>query len=76
VIELEAVEKANAELEAQIARLQTPEEIERLARERYNYVKAGTQVFAVLPEPAPNALPDEWPYNLIADLITLKLSAS
>ena len=71
---LDAVQKANAQLNARIEALQTDEELERLARERYNLVKAGDQVLAVLPSPAPNPLPPVWPYTLLADLISLRLT--
>jgi cell division protein FtsB len=70
---LEAVEKANEDLRQKIAALQTREEIARIARERYNLVKAGSQVFAVLPDPVPEPLPAVWPYTLIDDLVSMRL---
>jgi cell division protein FtsB len=73
VTKLEAVQEANAVLEAKIAALQTPEEIERLARDRYNLVKAGDQVLAVLPDPAPQPLPAVWPFTTITDIVTVRL---
>jgi Septum formation initiator len=70
---LEAVDAANAALEAKIDALQRPEEIERIARDRYNLVKAGDQVLAILPDPAPEALPAVWPFTTITDIITIRL---
>ncbi len=74
LVKLDAVNAANARMEAQIEALQTPEEVERLARERYNLVKNGDQVVAVLPAPAPNPLPAAWPYTVIQDLVTVRLT--
>lgn len=71
---LEIVQRVNAELDARIEALQTPEEIERIARERYNLVKGGDQVLAVLPAPAPNPLPAMWPYTLLQDIVTVRLT--
>ena len=49
----------NAAYEARIERLQTVEEIERLAREQYNLVFPGEEAYAVLPAPLPELdLPD------------------
>jgi cell division protein FtsB len=70
---LEAVQTENAVLEARIAALQTPEEIERIARDRYNLVRAGDQVLAVLPNPAPEPLPAVWPFITITDIVTIRL---
>ena len=48
----------------QIERLQTPEEIERLAREQYNLVLPGEEAYAVLPAPLPELdLPSVWPFG-------------
>lgn len=67
-IELEELEAENAELQGQIALLQTNEEIERLARRDFNLVYPGEDSFAVLPAP-PGAvhLPDSWPFNVLRD---------
>ena len=70
---LTAVQAANAHLEAQIAALQTDEEIVRIARARYNLVRNGDQVMAVLPSPVPFPLPNEWPYTALQDMVTIRL---
>jgi cell division protein FtsB len=41
----------NRSLRAQAARLQTPAEIERLARQRYGLVRPGQEEYAILPAP-------------------------
>ncbi len=70
---LEAVQAANARLDTQIEALQTDTEVERIARARYNLVRNGDQIIAVLPAPAPNPLPNEWPYTLLQDIVTIRL---
>jgi cell division protein FtsB len=49
--DVEVLREQNARLEAEAERLQTPEEIERLAREQYQYVYPGERAFAVIPAP-------------------------
>lgn len=54
----------NDAYEERIARLQTVEEIERLAREQYNLVFPGEEAYAVLPAPLPELdLPAVWPFG-------------
>jgi cell division protein FtsB len=54
----------NAAYEERIDRLETPEEVERLAREQYNLVFPGEEAYAVLPAPLPPLeLPDVWPFG-------------
>jgi cell division protein FtsB len=54
----------NDAYEARIERLQTVEEIERLAREQYNLVFPGEEAYAVLPAPLPELdLPTVWPFG-------------
>jgi cell division protein FtsB len=61
---LEVLRTQNGAYEAQIDRLQTPEEIERIAREQYNLVFPGEEAYAVLPAPLPPLdLPALWPFG-------------
>ncbi len=54
----------NEAYEERIARLETTEEIERLAREQYNLVFPGEEAYAVLPAPLPELdLPAIWPFG-------------
>ena len=62
--EVERLTAEQAELEARLAALSTPAEIERLARRDYGMIKPGEEAYLVLPPaPAPVALPDMWPYT-------------
>jgi len=45
------LDRENARLAARVQKLQTDEEIERLAREQYNLVKPGEEAYAILPSP-------------------------
>jgi cell division protein FtsB len=46
---LAELHKRTGDLEAIVAKLKTPEAVERLAREQYHLVKPGETAFAVLP---------------------------
>ncbi len=57
--QLADLQAANAELEGEIAKLQSPVEIERIAREQFGLVRPGETGYVVeVPEPAP-VLADE-----------------
>jgi hypothetical protein len=61
---LEVLRTQNEAYEEQIARLQTVEEIERLAREQYDLVFPGEEAYAILPAPLPDLdLPAVWPFG-------------
>jgi cell division protein FtsL len=69
--QLEALQDENRRLEAEIAALQTPEEVERLARERFGLVRPGEISYAVVTpegdtplraEPEPVLERDETPW--------------
>jgi cell division protein FtsB len=47
------LDQQNAALAAQASKLQTDAEVEQLARERYQLVRPGDQVFAIGPSPTP-----------------------
>lgn len=51
--QLKLLKKANTDLTARANKLQTPEEVERIAREQYNMVKPGEQAFGLLPSAQP-----------------------
>ena len=48
---VQVLSKQNEELASRVKRLNTDEEIERLAREQYNLVKPGEEAYAILPPP-------------------------
>jgi cell division protein FtsB len=61
---LAVLREQNQQLEDQLEKLSTPEEIERLAREQYNLVRPGEEAYSVLPAPLPALeLPDLWPFG-------------
>ena len=61
---LDVLRAQNDAYEERIARLETVEEIERLAREQYNLVFPGEEAYAVLPAPLPELdLPAIWPFG-------------
>jgi cell division protein FtsB len=49
---LELFREQNGRLEAEVKRLESDEEIERIARARFNLVKPGEEAYAVVPVPA------------------------
>ena len=56
--ELRRVTERNQRLERRVWLLRTPQEIERIAREKYNLVRPGEEAFAILPpRPAPATAP-------------------
>ena len=51
---------------AEIARMRTAEEVERIARRDFNLVFPGEEAYALLPAPpAPVSLPTSWPFSLL-----------
>ncbi len=50
---LRVLNAQNAQLTKEAQRLQTPAEIERLAREQYHMVQPGEKAYVILPAPAP-----------------------
>jgi cell division protein FtsL len=55
--QLAAFEAENELLEADVAALGTPEEIEKLAREKLGYARPGETVYVVLDPPASGQVP-------------------
>ncbi len=48
--QLAALQDQTAKLEAESERLRSDEEIERLARERFNLVRPGEEAYAIIPQ--------------------------
>ncbi len=62
--ELAALEEEQDAIEAEVAQLQTIEEIERIAREEYGMTRPDEKVFRMLPGAvAPVDLPETWPFT-------------
>ncbi len=65
---VEAIRAENDRLAERVNRLQTPEEIERIARQDFGLIYPGEEVYAILPLPAESlALPPSWPFTVLAD---------
>ncbi len=62
--ELAALEAELETLEARVDALDTPGEIERLARDRYSMVRPGEEPYAILPVARePLSIPPGWPFT-------------
>jgi cell division protein FtsB len=71
--ELAVLSAANAQLAADVNRLQTPDGIKEAARQEVGYVGIGEQRISVLSTPdAPVTLPRGWPYDAIAQIIAVR----
>jgi len=54
---LDLFRQQNGRLEAEVKRLESDEEVERIARARFNLVKPGEEAYAIVPVPPPPAPP-------------------
>lgn len=71
--ELAVLGNANAQLAADVNRLQTPDGVKEAARQEVGYVGIGEQRISVLSTPdAPLTLPTGWPYDAIAQIIAVR----
>jgi cell division protein FtsB len=62
--QLDHLDSQIADLQQRQERLQDPDYIAQVARERYNMARPGEQVFAVLPPPPPPLpIPSGWPVD-------------
>jgi cell division protein FtsB len=61
---LHHLEAQNARLQAQVDALNTPQEIERIARSEYSLVKPGEETYAILPpKKSTSSVPSVWPFG-------------
>jgi cell division protein FtsB len=72
---LQVLQDENAKLQARVAALQTPEQIEQVGREQYSLAKPGEKVFSVLPAPTLTNLPSGWPYELVGQMVAARAAA-
>jgi cell division protein FtsB len=64
--QLEALNADIDELKDRQVALQDPEQIEQVARQRFNLGYPGEEVYAVLPAPpAPLPIPTGWPFDVL-----------
>ncbi|HEY7625954.1 MAG TPA: septum formation initiator family protein [Ilumatobacteraceae bacterium] len=71
--ELTVLNNANAQLAADVNRLQTNDGIKEAARQELGYIGVGEERISVLSTPnAPLTLPAGWPYDTIAQIIAVR----
>ncbi len=75
--EVAALDQANADLDNQVARLNTKDGIEEAAREEIGYVQRGEIRLTVLAAPAaPITMPSGWPYDVVAQIVAARAQGS
>ena len=68
--ELTNIESSNSALEQRAEALQTPEQIELIARQNFGLIREGEEAYAVLPAaPEPLRIPSSWPFTELADAL-------
>lgn len=71
--QLAQLQQVNAELRAEVERLQTPDGIEEAAREQLGYQQVGEERETITNEGVvPLQLPVGWPYNLVANIAAVR----
>ncbi len=66
---LSELDTANVELQARVDALESPAEVERLAREEFGMVRPGEEPYRILPAPEqPVPVPDTWPFGRLGAL--------
>jgi cell division protein FtsB len=75
--ELDVINAQNAQLEAEINRLNTDDGIGEAARREIGYTNRGEQRVTVIPAPAaPLTLPNGWPYDVISQIIAVRTNGA
>jgi len=73
--ELDTIKKATDELQTEVDRLKTPEGVQDAAREELGYVVAGEARQQIVGDAtAPIDLPAGWPYDLVTQIISVKVN--
>ena len=68
--ELTNIESSNSALEQRAEALQTPEQIELIARQNFGLIREGEEAYAVLTAaPDPLRIPSSWPFTELADAL-------
>ncbi len=74
--EIAALDQANADLDNEVNRLDTPAGIEEAAREEIGYVRRGEIRITMLDSPeAPMTLPSGWPYEALSQVLAVRQAA-
>jgi cell division protein FtsB len=75
--QLAVLNNANAQLAADVSRLNTPDGIKEAARQEVGMVGFGEQRISVLTTPdAPLTLPTGWPYDAISQIVAVRAAAA
>ena len=75
--ELAVLNNANAQLAADVSRLNTPDGIKEAARQEVGMVGFGEQRISVLTTPnAPLTLPSGWPYDAISQIVAVRAASA
>jgi cell division protein FtsB len=73
--ELDTIKKATDELQTEVDRLKTPEGIQDAAREELGFVVAGEARQQIVGDAsAPIELPTGWPYDLVTQIVSVKVN--
>lgn len=73
--ELDTIKKATDELQAEVDRLRTPEGVQDAAREELGFIVAGEARQQIVGNAtAPIDLPAGWPYDLVTQIISVKVT--
>jgi cell division protein FtsB len=73
--ELETMKRATDELQTEVDRLKTPAGVEDAAREEIGYVMAGERRQLIVGDSeAPVELPTGWPYDLVTQIIAVRVN--
>jgi hypothetical protein len=73
--ELDTIKKATDELQTEVDRLNTPEGIQDAARDELGFVVAGEARQQIVGDAAaPIELPTGWPYDLVTQIISVKVN--
>jgi cell division protein FtsB len=73
--ELDTIKKATDELQTEVDRLKNPEGVQDAAREELGYVVAGEARQQIVGDAsAPIELPTGWPYDLVTQIISVKVN--
>jgi cell division protein FtsB len=73
--ELETIKRATDELQTEVDRLNTPVGVEDAARDELGFVMAGEERRQIVGESqAPVDLPSGWPYDLVTQIVDVRIS--
>ena len=73
--ELEIIRKANDELQTEVDRLKTTAGVQDAARDELGFILAGESRRQIIGDNrAPVDLPNGWPYDLITQIVTIKVA--